>query len=340
MTRSESPQINSLSFTVNTSCRFYKSIEDAYSYANRTLLKLLLEDQQLVPRLRSLKHYFFLSQSSFLTHFLDLAHSELRKPAKSASIVKLQSFLDLALNSGSFDPLAHYREDVKVTMANSGLYDWLLKVVSVSGAIGGEGDEFAGAAAGAEAVDEGGKDKEKEKKQLQGTSLPTLCLCFVTDDQNPGIDALALDYTVKFPLSLVISRKTILRYQLLFRFLLHLKHVEQQLTAMWADHKSSAWRTPVPTHTEFERWRTRVFILRARMLAFVQQILAFATFEVLEPNWRSLEAKLEKVKTVDQLLRDHVDFLDTCLKECMLTSSKLLRVRGSILPEHIRGLQK
>lgn len=64
------------------------------------------------------------------------------------------------------------------------------------------------------------------------------------------------------------------------------------------------------------------------MLAFIQQILAFATFEVLEPNWRKLEGKLEggKVETVDQLLRDHVDFLDTCLKECMLTSSKLLRV--------------
>jgi gamma-tubulin complex component 2 len=70
------------------------------------------------------------------------------------------------------------------------------------------------------------------------------------------------------------------------------------------------------------------------MLAFVQQILAFATFEVLEPNWRSLEAKLEKVKTVDQLLRDHVDFLDTCLKECMLTSSKLLRVRRSRIDTH------
>jgi hypothetical protein len=62
------------------------------------------------------------------------------------------------------------------------------------------------------------------------------------------------------------------------------------------------------------------------MLSFVQQILAFATFEVLEPNWRALESKLEKVTTVDQLLRDHVDFLDTCLKECMLTSSRLLKV--------------
>lgn len=76
-----------------------------------------------------------------------------------------------------------------------------------------------------------------------------------------------------------------------------------------------------------------MFLLRARMLAFVQQILAFATFEVLEPNWRKLEGRLEagKVETVDQLLRDHVDFLDTCLKECMLTSSKLLRVSAGWL---------
>ena len=81
------------------------------------------------------------------------------------------------------------------------------------------------------------------------------------------------------------------------------------------------------------------------MLSFVQQILAFATFEVLEPNWRALESKLEKVTTVDQLLRDHVDFLDTCLKECMLTSSRLLKVCPSVFFEsqltvierHIRG---
>lgn len=63
------------------------------------------------------------------------------------------------------------------------------------------------------------------------------------------------------------------------------------------------------------------------MLAFVRQVLTFATGEVLEPNWKALEEKLAKVQTVDQLLRDHVDFLDTCLKQCMLTTSKLLNVR-------------
>lgn len=94
---------------------------------------------------------------------------------------------------------------------------------------------------------------------------------------------------------------------------------------MWLEQKTAPWRVPVPNHPEFDRWRLRVFLLRARMLSFVQQILAFATFEVLEPNWRALEVKLTKVTTVDQLLRDHTDFLDTCLKESMLTSSKLLR---------------
>ena len=156
---------------------------------------------------------------------------------------------------------------------------------------------------------------------------------------STAIDALALDYNVKFPLSLVISRKTILRYQLLFRFLLHLKHVEQSLSSMWIEQKSPTWRRSVPNHPDFDKWRLRVFLLRARMLSFVQQILAFTTFEVLEPNWRVLEAKLAKVTTVDQLLRDHVDFLDTCLKECMLTSSKLLRVSCNLAFRYDANLQ-
>ncbi|KAL4250163.1 Spindle pole body component [Abortiporus biennis] len=301
--------------------RFYKAIEDAYTHANRTLLQLLLRDQQLIPRLRSLKRYFFLSQSSFLTHLLDLSHTELRKSAKSVSLVKLQSLLDLALNTDAQGEDALFREDVKVTMAGSGLYDWLLKVVQVNGVIGNEERD------GTESASQAHSHGSSSKKRGDGD-----------EKQMLAIDALTLDYTVQFPLSLVISRKTILRYQLIFRFLLHLKHVEQSLSAMWIEHKTSPWKrntrprvskgTATPSN-----WRKRVFLLRARMLAFVQQILAFATFEVLEPNWRKLEEKLEagKVETVDQLLRDHVDFLDTCLKECMLTSSKLLKAYSRLI---------
>jgi gamma-tubulin complex component 2 len=146
-----------------------------------------------------------------------------------------------------------------------------------------------------------------------------------TTGANLAIDALAFDYSVKFPLSLIISRKTITRYQLIFRFLLHLHHLESALSAMWLEHKAPAWRADCG-NAEMEQWKRRIFSLRDRMLAFVRQILAFATGEVLETNWRALEDKLANVQTVDQLLRDHVDFLDTCLKQCMLTTAKLLEV--------------
>ncbi|KAF8483402.1 Spc98 family-domain-containing protein [Russula ochroleuca] len=289
--------------------RFYKFIEDDYSYANRTLLQLLLRDQGLVPRLHCLKRCFFLSHSSYLTHFLDLAHTELRKTAKAASLVKLQSLLDLALGTDAHGDDAPFREDVRVTMATTGLYEWLLRIVNVSGVIGDEGD-FAG---------DGVHDEHHKKGKEKDEKKPML-----------AIDALQLDFNVKFPLSLVISRKTILRYQLLFRLLLHLKHAEQALSTMWLDQQGPVWRrTDVPP--EFAAWRLRLFVLRARMLAWVQQILAFVTQEVLEPNWRAIEAKLSKVVTVDQLLRDHVDFLDTCMKECMLTSSKLLNAFSKLI---------
>ncbi|KAJ3982332.1 Spc98 family-domain-containing protein [Lentinula detonsa] len=245
--------------------RFYTFLEDAYTHTNQTLLQLLLKDQDLIPRLRSLKRYFFLSQSFFLTHLLDLSVNELRKSTRSPSLVKLQSLLELTLNTEEREDTM-FREDVKVVMAGSGLYDWLMKIISTGGI-------------GSERVGEGEIGNLNEEKKDH------------KDDKKPLLasDTLALDYHIKFPLSLVISPKTILRYQLIFRFLLHLKHVEQSLGAI-------------------------VFLLRTRMLSFIQQILSFATFEVLEPNWRAFEGKLDKVGT-----------------ECMLTSAKLLKAYNKLI---------
>ncbi|KIM86135.1 hypothetical protein PILCRDRAFT_776312 [Piloderma croceum F 1598] len=165
-------------------------------------------------------------------HFLDLSHAELRKSTQSASIIKLQSFLDLALStdlagfhkeSGGVDDVV-FRKNLKVTMAESGLYEWLLKVVNVSGLT--------------ETAASGHKIKEKDNKK------PTL-----------AIDALALDYTVKSPLPLVIARNIIHRYQLLSQFLLQLKRVEQSLLSMWTDHKGTPWRKAAPNHSELASFR-------------------------------------------------------------------------------------
>ncbi|TIB63325.1 hypothetical protein E3P78_01890 [Wallemia ichthyophaga] len=278
---------------------FYKQVEDAYTHANRALLKLLLEDEGLVSRLRSLKHYFFLADSDFFVHFLDQSYNELRKPAKNANLVKLQSLLDLTLRnpaSPSFnDP---YKEDIKVTMSREPLYQWLLTVVNVSGALGQE--------------DNLNQRKGAEEKPIR------------------AIEGLSFDYTVSFPLSLVISRKTILRYQLIFRFLLHLKYTESALVGMWGEHTQDCWRRNL-RYKPFDMWRTRVCVLRARMLELVRQVTGYVCEEVLHIKSLELEEKIGKVQTVDALLKDHVDFLDGCLKECMLTNARLIERLQNIM---------
>ncbi len=77
------------------------------------------------------------------------------------SIIKLQSLLDLALNNDVHGDEALFREDVKVTMATTGLYEWLMKVVGESGQIGDEIDPSK--------VRDEKKEKERdEKKPLLG----------------------------------------------------------------------------------------------------------------------------------------------------------------------------
>lgn len=41
--------------------------------------------------------------------------------------------------------------------------------------------------------------------------------------------------------------------------------------------------------------------------------------EVLEPNFHKFRENLKKARTLDDILVMHNDFLDECLKECLLT---------------------
>ena len=317
--------------------RFLDNINSAYSHANSSLLNLLLTTTHALPaRLRSMKHYFFLDRSDFFSYFLELSTSELKKPARHVNVSKLQSLLDLVLRQpGSVAAEDPFKEDVKVQMNEVGLTRWLMRVVNVSGI-----DQDAWPAGGLDAIN--ATPAFVPQSAIVGSATATSD----ADKSVIGFEALELDYTVPFPLSLVISRKTVLRYQLLFRYLLSLRHLESLLVASWTEHsKARSWRHK-SSDRRLELWKRRAWTLRARMLVFVQQLLYFSTAEVIEPNWQRLMTSLDnggKVsipatdglgpgdgrgasRTVDELMQDHVDFLDTCLKECMLTNSKLLRV--------------
>ncbi|CAM1511417.1 Fc.00g089300.m01.CDS01 [Cosmosporella sp. VM-42] len=294
--------------------RFLENVNNAYAHANESLMRLLLTTHALPARLRSLKHYFFLDPSDYFSYFLELGSSELRKPVKSVNTGKLQSLLDLVLRQpGSIVSLDPFKEDVKVEMNEITLTKSLQRVVNITGI-------------------------------EQGEALQPLANQPIENDKNAvGFTSLQLDYSVPFPVSLVISRKTVWRYQALFRYLLSLRYLESQLSTTWQTQTRGIGWGHKGANRHLEIWKRRVWTLRARMLVFVQQLLYFCTAEVIEPNWTKFMSRLKEkegsagtssggyMRTVDELMQDHVDFLDTCLKECMLTNSKLLRIHSKLM---------
>ena len=57
--------------------------------------------------------------------------------------------------------------------------------------------------------------------------------------RTPGLDAFTFEYSVGWPLSLVLSKHAITKYQLLFRHLFHCKHVERQLASSWLSQQAT-----------------------------------------------------------------------------------------------------
>ena len=308
--------------------KFLDNVSSAYAFANAELLNLLLTKNSLRSRLRSLKHYFFLDRAEWFLYFLELSNSELKKSHNVVNTGKLQSLLDLVMHQpGSIAVADPFKEDVKVKMNEVGLTQWLMKIVTVQG------------------IDQDNPDSLVDNYK---TPVPAS----TKEEEKPinGFDALELDYSIPFPLSLIVSRKTVLRYQLIFRYTLALRHLESLLVDCWQEHsKGKSWINK-SSDRRIESWKRRAWTLRARMLVFVQQMLFFATAEVIEPNWQKLMAKVDAAqssedspqdtmngrpskskRTVDELMQDHLDMLDSCMKDLGLTQSKLLRIHAKLM---------
>lgn len=319
--------------------RFLDNVNHAYSFANMELLSLMLAKNSLRDRLKSIKHYFFLNRAEFFLYFLELSASELRKPQRNVNTGKLQSLLDLVLHQpGSIAVHDPYKEDVQVKMNELGLVAWLTKVVNVQGL-----------------------DTDNPESMVEPYRIPvsgkTDDASSATDKDITGYEALELDYTVPFPLSLIISRKTIVRYQLLLRYTLSLRHLENTLIESWSEHNKAMSWVHKSSNRRIEVWKRRAWNLRARMLVFVQQMLFYATAEVLEPQWQKFMTKVDALEpstsdtppssshtdstnagfapfrpaqTVDALMQEHLDMLDSCMKDLGLTQSKLLRIHAKM----------
>ncbi|ELU18812.1 hypothetical protein CAPTEDRAFT_5306 [Capitella teleta] len=261
---------------------YFEHIERAYTYASQLLLELLIKEKELMSRLRSVKHYFLLDHGDFIVQFMDMADEEMAKTMDEIMPQRLESLLELALrtSTANADP---FKDDLKVDLLGYDLVTMLFKVLSI---------------------------ETKLEKDFHVDP---------TDLHLSGLEAFTFDYIVKWPVSLVLNRKSLIRYQMLFRHLFYCKHVERQLCNVWITNKSSKI-------FKLQSAYTSGYALRQRMLNFVLNFQYYMMVEVIEPNWVLFENNLQSVSTIDDVLANHSDFLNNCLKDCMLTDPELLRI--------------
>ncbi|KAM9837060.1 gamma-tubulin complex component 2 [Aulostomus maculatus] len=269
---------------------YVEQIEKAFNYASKVLLDFLMEEKELVSRLRSIKHYFLMDKGDFFVHFMDLTELELKKPVDDIVPPRLEALLELALrmSTANTDP---FKDDLKIDLMPHDVITQLLRVLAI---------------------------ETKQEKAIINADT--------TDTSLSGLEAFSFDYIVKWPLSLIINRKALTRYQMLFRHMFFCKHVERLLCNVWISNKDCKQYS---LHSA--KWFAAAFALRQRMLNFVQNIQYYMMFEVIEPTWHMMENNLKTASNIDDVLCHHTSFLDNCLKDCMLTNPQLLRIFSKLM---------
>ncbi len=270
---------------------YIESIETAYKFASKELLHLLVDESDLIGRLKSIKHYFFMDMGDFIVQFMDLAGDELEKEIDDIAPNRLDSLLELSLRTSlmNSDP---YKDDVRIELLPESLHSQMSHILNI------------------------GSDFLSNNSDIDSHSDPLR-----------GSEALALKFEVSWPLSLIISRKNISCYQMLFRHLFHCKYVERQLEEVWKGNKI-AKRFTLNAVTGY----AQAFALRQKMLNFVQNLEYYIMLEVIEPTFHQfLEYVQTKVTSVDDMMKSHEEYIQKCLRDGMLTAGDILQAIVKLL---------
>ncbi|XP_045479491.1 gamma-tubulin complex component 2-like isoform X2 [Harmonia axyridis] len=268
---------------------YIEAIEKAYVSASQTLLDLVIKEKDLMGRLKSVKNYFLLEKGDFIITFLNLTEKEMSKNVGDVIQGRLEALMDLSLRLSSAvnDP---YKDDLTTDLLQHGLQFQMFKILSIQ------------------------TSAEQEYRSIQ--------------EQNTlqVIETFAFSYKVHWPLSLILNKKSLTCYQMIFRHLFYCKHVDRMICQVWRANKV-AKKFPFEDAQQYRA----AFALRQKMLHCVQNLEYHMMVEVIEPHWCSFMQKIAKVNNVDEILFCHSDFLDSCLKDCMLTIPHILATIVKIL---------
>lgn len=145
-----------------------------------------------------------------------------------------------------------------------------------------------------------------------------LLISGVPEDQNDLkthflYEIFSIKYDIDFPCSIVLSRKSLVHYELIFRFLFTCLFIEKRLA-----------RIKVQMSRKNDNSQLYFFIQNA--LHFLNNVRNYGFYDILEKNWNLFNEKIMDSQDIESIISHHDDFLEKCMKGCMLTNVTLLKV--------------
>lgn len=306
-------------------------IQTMYEGASQALVSLLVADFNLMTAMKTMKQYFLLHHGEFFLNFLDTAaENELLKELGDISAGRIQHWLRMSVQMteqhgkdfvgprSKSDPHSNEQGTVQHTFSPLSLRGRFQPISLI--------DHIDSINLSREA-----KDLGKPARDDSFIGTPSRDTYGMSNKGLTGVETFVLDFpSVPFPISLVLSDSSISSYQLLFRLLFFAKYVERRLLSVWKDHQAMKELQSVrelfgPT-----------FLLRQRMLHFVQNLIYYFMFEVIEPNWLEMEKRVGDsmsagCRTVDGIVDVHDAFLRCTLEACLLTNRELVRTLTKLM---------
>lgn len=255
-----------------------------------------------------------MGKADWFGQLMDTSTAELEQPAAEVPLTRLEGLLDLAIRTSSVasDP---YREDISCGTHAFRIEDACHRMSRGHGMPSEEADDETASRSSRDGRDggtgpqnTGGGSGTAGASGASATAGPGVGIV----GEGSGVRCFTLKYRTSWPLSIVFSRTMLLKYQVIFRHLLYCRYVERKLVEVWVDHQ---YTKELGLGTSFYP----SYSLRQRMLHFCRDYIYYATVEVLEPQSHRFLTSLGQASSIDEVLRSHENFLDTCLRELLLT---------------------
>ena len=281
-------------YETETLNEFYNFVDKMFEWASVNLMKVIVSNEQFLDTVSTIKRVVLMESGDFYNQLFDSAAEILNENKNVTNKEKLMTVIDNAARFSSMDSDIH-KDTFTFYVSNLDFNKEKTYLLHYSDILASVNHEVI-------------------LEKIEKLSAITFNDEF---DEIKVIEALSVKMQLGWPLNMIITQETILKYNLIFRHLLYLKYVEHNLAKVWKQQQSFG------AYTLFEPLKL-IALLRTQVIGFIRNISSFVFIDVIEPAYAELVSKLKVAKSIDDIKSGHDAYLNRILDQCLLTQDGLL----------------